>query len=381
MSRFSLPLRLFGIPIEIHPSFFVIGVLLASNRLQEPVLLVEWLAILTFSILGHELGHALAYRAFGLLPSIELYSFGGLTRGEGRADLSTGQAVLVSFAGPGVGLFLGGLAYALVHFTGYQPPSELAAVALSDFLFINVIWSLVNLLPILPLDGGNISSSLFRRWRGDSGELYAIGVSVVTAVVAAVFSWRQEYSWGALMGGLFAFDNGRRFFGYRRYLAEGPMRERYEAVYTPFQQERWEEAEAAAVAFLADCREEAWRDRAHVVLCFSRLKQKKGEAAWLALREITPERVAVSILEAAESFFFELQQNEAAKKIAELRFHKTRHPIAAYHVACALARLGQPREAIPWLKEAKAAGLEGDSLLQDDPDLESVRQLPEWKSL
>ncbi|HND50108.1 MAG TPA: hypothetical protein PLL95_16195, partial [Anaerolineales bacterium] len=77
-TRFDLQFSIAGIPVRVHPLFWVIAILLgsgSSNLLMIPV----WIAIVFISILVHELGHAFAFRRFGQPSRILLHFSGGLT--------------------------------------------------------------------------------------------------------------------------------------------------------------------------------------------------------------------------------------------------------------------------------------------------------------
>ncbi len=68
--------RLAGFPVEIHPSFFILAVLLGLGA-GDVRLILLWVAVVFVSILTHELGHAIVGRSYGLQPQIRLYSMGG----------------------------------------------------------------------------------------------------------------------------------------------------------------------------------------------------------------------------------------------------------------------------------------------------------------
>ena len=63
-----------------------------------------WTAVAGVSILWHELGHAFAARRLGSQPTIDLYSFGGLTHWQPRADATRWHLISVALAGPVAGL-------------------------------------------------------------------------------------------------------------------------------------------------------------------------------------------------------------------------------------------------------------------------------------
>src|SRR5262245_9258768 len=81
-------MKIFGIPVSVKPTFFLVMALLGYNQRQEPAMLIAWVAVVFVSVLLHELGHALTAKAFGGVPAIELYGLGGLTRWSAEPPLS-----------------------------------------------------------------------------------------------------------------------------------------------------------------------------------------------------------------------------------------------------------------------------------------------------
>src|SRR5919106_1036257 len=73
-------IRLFGVPVTVKPTFFLIVALLGSGRLPNIAHFLVWVAVATLSIMWHEFGHVIAFRAFGCHSTVELWSFGGQTR-------------------------------------------------------------------------------------------------------------------------------------------------------------------------------------------------------------------------------------------------------------------------------------------------------------
>ena len=154
--------RIAGIPVRVEPTFLVvIGIL---GYLSQPVgrpfqwsILVSWMVVAFVSILLHELGHAVVFRRYGIRPSISIQGFGGVTTGSGQ--LSPGQHIFVSLAGPLSALILIGLPAAWIWQAG-TITSDMGREVLYQVLWINIGWSVLNLLPILPLDGGNVAMSV-----------------------------------------------------------------------------------------------------------------------------------------------------------------------------------------------------------------------------
>ncbi len=180
-SQGDLHFSLLGFPVRINPWFWLVSAFLASSR--DPVRVGLWILAVLLCILLHELGHAIAMRAYGYRPSIVLYSFGGLAiphpgsygirRPGPRGDM------LISFAGPASGFLLAAALvlpvyclailyphdYGLAFYFRVVPvvfvPNHFLTQFLQDVLQISVMWGLVNLLPIYPLDGGQIAQQVF----------------------------------------------------------------------------------------------------------------------------------------------------------------------------------------------------------------------------
>lgn len=183
MNHFSLG-RVFGFPVWVDPTVLFMLALIVLPRAQQgrEGLLdgVLTAAIIFGSILVHELGHATVARAYKLGPvEIMLHGFGGLAR-YARAPRPS-QGVWVTLAGPGAGLLLGLATLPLVFVLDGEPRSYAIFV-----VYVNVFWSLFNLLPMFPLDGGHVLlHALSTRISRPSAERWAARVGVLTALPVA----------------------------------------------------------------------------------------------------------------------------------------------------------------------------------------------------
>jgi Zn-dependent protease len=204
-----LRLRLFGIPVAIEGWFWISAVLLGGGmRARDPDdwgAVAIWTAVLLISILVHELGHALAGAYFGAQPGIKLHGFGGVTYLPG-APASRGKSILISLAGPAAGLMLGLLVLLLVQTTPERSASKFLWYAYRQALHINFFWTFVNLLPILPLDGGQVLREVLgpRRLRTTAliGAMLAAGLCAWSLLEREIFL--------ALIMALFAYHNFRQ---------------------------------------------------------------------------------------------------------------------------------------------------------------------------
>jgi Zn-dependent protease len=189
-TQFDLHFRIFRIPVRVHPMFWLFSAFLGWGYIQlglEYVLL--WVACTFVSILVHELGHVLMGLAFGVPSHIVLYSFGGLAVGSNREPYRW-QRVAVSFAGPLAGLLLFGAVWLFARHAlpRIDPDGELEALdeVVAMLLFMNLAWSLLNLLPIWPLDGGQISREVFLGVTPRHGLRLSLGLSFVLAGLLAL---------------------------------------------------------------------------------------------------------------------------------------------------------------------------------------------------
>ena len=198
----GLELRLAGVPVRVDPLFLLAMGLLGWAMGRQGVFLLSWMVVATGGVLVHELGHALAFRRFGAEPEVVLWGLGGYTTGSAQGP---GRSVLVSLAGPGVGLAAGGAALVASRLTG--PLSPLAETVLADLVFVNLGWGLFNLLPILPLDGGNVVSAGLDGLTGGAGEKPARIVSVVVAGAVAVLALWADERFVVLLVAWFGIDN------------------------------------------------------------------------------------------------------------------------------------------------------------------------------
>lgn len=186
----ELSFTLFRIPVRVQAWFLALAVILGAMWFRDIAAIVVFCGIVFFSVLAHELGHAFMGRAFGLTPTITLHGLGGLTSWiRGRA-LGPGRSLVVSLAGPAVGLVVGlllilvALAVSILA-PGYHPP-KLAAELFEAAISVNIVWSLFNLVPVVPLDGGNAFRSFWALTKIGDAELVARIVSIPVALGLAI---------------------------------------------------------------------------------------------------------------------------------------------------------------------------------------------------
>lgn len=206
MLRFTL----FDFPVIIHWFFWVnvalLGGALNASSPRQIQMLAGWVLAAFLSVLIHELGHGFAMRRFGdRRVDILLYAFGGVARG-GRW-LSRREDMAVSAAGPLLQLVAGFVMEIL--FGGTRVNSFFLASFAQSFIHISFWWALLNLLPILPLDGGHIT----RAFLGKSRLRLSLTISLICAVGMALYSFQGGGLFVAVFFGMMAFNNWRELQG------------------------------------------------------------------------------------------------------------------------------------------------------------------------
>lgn len=190
--------------------------LMLSGGRPGPMLL-SWVGVVFVSVLLHELGHALMGRAFGLTPEIELHGMGGLTSWSAGPRLGPGPFILISLAGPFTGILLGGAVWLASHRIDLSP---MASAVVGQFVWVNVVWGILNLVPMLPLDGGNVLARTLDLLTGGHGRKPAHIVSAALAALIIVYALASGglvgllrgdigAAWPALLGTLFFVQNVR----------------------------------------------------------------------------------------------------------------------------------------------------------------------------
>ncbi len=209
----ALRFRLFGIPVVVTPSFWFLTLFLQFSELGHPERLAMWVGVVFSGVLLHELGHAVVVRAFGFSPSIELYGMGGLTAWsmtKGTAP-SPWKRLAVSLAGPlaGIAFGLGTLGIALgsgMSFDGIWSRATHAEYLVASVLWVNAGWGLLNLIPVYPLDGGQVMASLFDLVSPGNGRTWALRVTVGIGGVVCLLALYAHATFGAAMAAYFVFQ-------------------------------------------------------------------------------------------------------------------------------------------------------------------------------
>lgn len=190
------------IPILIHPFFWAFAALLGWIMGQSLTGMLVWIGIIFVSVLIHEFGHALTAVLFKQKARIQLVAMGGLTSFDGP-KLKFWQQFIITLNGPlfGFGLFLIATALLKLQF----PPFWFQVVKMTQIA--NLFWTIVNLLPVLPLDGGQLLRIVLESIFGVKGYKASLLIGACIAACIALYFFTMR---GFLIGAfffLFAFQS------------------------------------------------------------------------------------------------------------------------------------------------------------------------------
>ncbi|HET7788366.1 MAG TPA: site-2 protease family protein [Myxococcales bacterium] len=338
-------------PVSVYPWFFITAVLLGTGY-GFGWKMLAWILVVFVSVLVHELGHAVVGRAFGGRPEIRLEAFGGVTFPQFLKRPGPGRQFVLSVAGPVSGLLLGAAAYLLVR--AWPPdPRSVSAFFMRQFMWVSVVWAAFNLLPILPLDGGNMMLAFLEGVRRKPSLVAASWISVAFAVlVGAGLTWALGPDpFLLLFLALFALQNFQR----ARLAGEAGRAPAPAAAPSEDATERADVAAATEEARNALLR----RDLEAALAAVARLENAGGpfrQAAALRLR---------AGIELSRG------DNESAAMLAGQSFSIWQSADAAVVAARANLRAGAEDRARNWLRRAVEAGAPA-AAVRSDPELGAI---------
>jgi len=182
--------KLFGMPITVQPFFFLILAMFGGAfDLLNGFTTAKFLLVIVFiiagfiSILIHELGHALMMKKYGRHPEIILHGFGGVAISSG-IPFTKKQSILVTAMGPLAQLILSGLAFGILKLMEGKFPTDQSFYFVHSLWFVSWYWALLNLIPIFPLDGGQLLSAFMGPRR--QKDVHLTGIVLAGLIIAGL---------------------------------------------------------------------------------------------------------------------------------------------------------------------------------------------------
>jgi stage IV sporulation protein FB len=426
-----------GIPVRVEPIFLVISGLWGLRYLDAGIeFVLIWMLASFISILVHELGHGLSLKLFGQPSVIVLHGFGGVTISQRRSSLSRARSIIVSLAGSLTALVVLWLPTRQLVGSDWFFDQSLNVRALVFFLaFQNLWWSVANLLPIRPLDGGNVTAELFGI---DPARRISIGV----AIAGAVWCFTHDQGYAAFFALFLAFNNWQELRAAQSGAdvdafhvdapESGPAKKRrgranLSVVGRPPSAPAMGTQDPARVA------QQAWAAlRAGDVAAAKRLTSGLGagadpylrasaalatgdpkafelfEAAYVTEPNGPPNLIATEVVARAgaaaaiarrlveradgkgregagslQTHLHYANRFAEAAEVGEVVFAAGPPSRAqtAFEVACSWAKAGDVDHAADWLERAADAGFRAASVVDGEPDLATVRADPRWPLL
>lgn len=361
------------IPIIIHPLFWLLALFIGWMSTMTLMGTVLAVLVIIVSVVFHELGHALTSLAFQQTARIELAAFGGFTYRQGR-KLKLWEEFLVVLNGPLAGLLLGVIAWLLWHHLPAPNPSLLFIVKFAAT--VNFFWTVINLVPVLPLDGGHLLSILLEGIFGFKGVKMAIVIGLTIAVFVSIFF----FSIGAfLIGAIFlilTFESFRSLRYYKLFKvqdrdadlqelmksAEGDFESGdHDSALTKFQDVRDQTREGILYTLATQEMAQIYREQHHY------------EEAYKLLLPIRKNLAGENI---ALFHFLAFVNHDYATVVAVGNTCYQNQPTCDTAIINALANgaLGKEKPAVGWLECAVREGIPNIAEVLKKPELDNIRQ-------
>lgn len=370
-----------AIPIRIHPFFGLVAILIGWLNSLSLLGTFLWVIVITLSVLVHEYGHALTALVFGQRSEINLIGLGGLTVRKG-GKLKLWKEFVVVLNGPIAGFCLAIVCYYLKKIIN---PAEgtVSAYLLTIAIWINVFWTLVNLLPIQPLDGGRLLSILLESILGIRGIKTALFLGMALSACLGVFFILTHNLFAGAIFFLFAFEN------YRSWRSSLEINEQDQSIAlqhllkTAEQEMRVGHTQEALDKFMR-IREMASRGiiyqaaSQHAALLLSQTGRydEAYELLGPLQHQLSPENLRL-----LHHLAYDTKRWQEIIRTANEAFQHNPDYDTALINAYAYAHAGDVRPAVGWLQCAVREGLPNLREILSRPDFDVIREKPEFDSL
>lgn len=360
--------------------FFVVAGLIgfAYGGALFPALL--WIVVITISVLVHELGHALTALAFGQTASIQLVAMGGLTERRGH-KLPLWQEFLVVADGPAFG-FLLYLTSVLLLTNVPNMPSVLGALLLMS-AFINLSWSLLNLLPIGPLDGAKLLSILLEGALGARGLRLSFLISAICGLLLSMLAFAfQQPILGAILF-LLTFESIRSYQAHRSMTEEdrdGDLQQVYREGQLALEEGHKRLAEEKFVFVCGNTRNGLMHQAASEQLAHLLSERGEFEEAYQLLVPMADE-VHPQAVQLLHRLAHRMEDTKMVCRVGDRCFDIDGSPDTAYLNGLAHASLGHVEPSIGWLQRAKEEGFEDLASAIARPQFDTIRNEPLFREL
>lgn len=368
------------IPIAIHPLFWAVAGIIGWAFSGDPTVTAIWVVTIFFSVLLHEFGHALTARFFGQNASIDLVAFGGVTTRSGKR-LKLWQDFIVVFNGPLAG-FLLYVVLATIHHNLSPNTNPLLVYAIGNGALINLYWTILNLLPIMPLDGGQLMSIMLESIFGFRGIKISLFVSFLLGAAAGLYFFLKG---GVLFGIILfmvAFDSYRGWRG-TLSMTDKDRDEELQNLLTQANKRLEEGRIAEAQALISDLRSKSGSGIIYGVatemLARILAEQHQYEQAYALLNSIRSE-LSEQGVRLLQHLAYRTQRWKEAVTLGKESYQNVPAIDTAVLNGLCHASLGEIDAAIGWLERAKEEGANDMKSILAHKELDAIRNHPRFQA-
>jgi stage IV sporulation protein FB len=365
---------------------------------------------------------------------------GGATSWDASVELSPLNRMLISLSGPVAGFLFGGIVF-LLGSLGLNSAGPISTVYY-DLLWVNIGWGIFNLLPMLPLDGGQVLVTLetWLVWKKSQLISHAISLLIALGIVSLALSYRSI--WIAILGGWFTYSNGTfvleklnehhdyklkadferiresiddKEFDYALNVVRRVQKSAHSSrvqrdaawllIFILIRQGRYKDAEDELIRYEGRFGEDSYlkgffffRQR-EIAVAIQHLKKGFGhkpseQTGMLLSQALTKEGRFLELLELIKHPVMDEVRWELSRDLHEdsfsasdfgisaqagvMSYELSPDPTLAYNIGCAFARGGELDTALHWLERAVQTGFDDKHLMATDSDLESLRNSPSF---
>ena len=366
------------IPVTIRPAFWIMAGIIGFINSFSLIGTLIWIGIIFVSIYVHEMGHAITSQLFGQKPRVELLAFGGDTYPEGP-KIPRWKEFIVVLDGPLFGFGLFALATLLLYITGVSEGVLFGTLKILQI--VNLFWTAFNLIPIFPLDGGQLLRIALEGSFGAKGFRYALAVGMGFGFTAAIVAFIIGYFLIGAFFFIFAFQNvdiWRRSKNLTEADRDETVQSEVEEVEKLLSSKRKDEAAPVLESLIQRTKRGVIFQRASELLADIYFEREDYKAVYELLeplkKDLTPP--ARPMLHKAA---FEMKDYPLVLKMGTLCFQEVPSPDIAITNALAASHLGKIKPTIGWLESALEEGAKGLSTILEDKAFDSIRDHREFK--
>ena len=361
------------IPVTIHPFFWITAALIGFLNSRSLMGTLIWMFVILVSVFVHEMGHAITARLFGLNPRVELVALGGLTYHQGE-KLPFWKQFIIVFNGPLFGFLLFLAAYGLLHVPVLA--TGIFKGILTLFYWVNLVWTILNLVPVMPLDGGQLLRIGLEAFFGAKGFRYSLIIGmVISGGLSLFFFLFQNFLVGALFF-LFAFQSFDMFRRLRHFTEGDRSIELKEALANAEKELQLGNKQEALTQFeniRAQTKEGMIHMMATQYLAFLKYDVGAVHDTYQMLEPLRDElsHEALCLLHKAA---FDEKDYPLVEEIGGTCFQVMPSKEVALRNALACAAMEKPKPAVGWLETAFQEGLENISDIVCGTEFDPIRK-------